>query len=80
MTTTPSPEFQRDLESLLNRHSQENGSDTPDYILACYLLGCLQTWNLAVRERDAWSGRGARVSGGTGPAPVDPAWEKGENR
>lgn len=44
------------LESLINRHSVENESDTPDFILAQYLRGCLDAWNKAVRERDRWYG------------------------
>ncbi len=30
----------------------ENGSDTPDYILAQYLSNCLQAYNDAVTSRD----------------------------
>lgn len=47
-------EFYVELTSLLNRHSVENGSDTPDYILARYLMGCLDTFERAVRQRDSW--------------------------
>ena len=36
------PTFERELESLINRFSKENDSNTPDFILAQYLLGCLQ--------------------------------------
>lgn len=46
-----------ELKRLLNRHSQENDSNTPDFILAEYLLGCLKVFNTAVRDRDKWYGR-----------------------
>jgi hypothetical protein len=46
--------FQQELTALLNSHSQENGSDTPDCILATYLLACLQEFNDAVTERTGW--------------------------
>ena len=46
--------FQKELEQLINRHSMENGSDTPDYILADYIMGCLSAWKVAVRARDKW--------------------------
>lgn len=46
--------FRTDLEHLLNRHSRENGSDTPDFILAEYLAGCLAAWDQAVSLRTAW--------------------------
>ncbi len=50
--------FEKDLESLINRYSQENASNTPDFIVAQYLLGCLATWNVAVQRREEWYGRG----------------------
>lgn len=50
-------EFKRELEALINRHSMENGSNTPDFILAQYLLGCLEGFNAAVNAREAWYGR-----------------------
>jgi hypothetical protein len=45
------------LERLLNTYSQENASNTPDFILAQYLLGCLDTWNAAIQRREEWYGR-----------------------
>lgn len=50
-------EFERELETLINRHSKENGSDTPDFILAKYLRTCLDNFNIAVKEREKWYGR-----------------------
>ncbi len=71
--------FAQELESLINRYSKENGSDTPDFILAQYLLGCLQAWNVGVQQREHWYGRPLRTNGtgGTGPSPVDPGWTEG---
>lgn len=37
-------DFVSELTSLLNRHCKENGSGTPDFILAEYLFGCLTLW------------------------------------
>ena len=45
-----------DLRDLLNAHSAEGKSDTPDYLLAKYLLKCLDAYNETVSERDAWLG------------------------
>ena len=39
------PDFITELRELLNRRSMENGSDTPDFILAQYLTDCLRAWN-----------------------------------
>lgn len=49
-------EFEKDLTKLINRYSLEAGSDTPDYILAEYLMGCLETFNDSVRRRSDWAG------------------------
>ncbi len=46
--------FKKELESLLNSYSKENGSNTPDFILAKYLVGCLNAYNKALVERDRW--------------------------
>jgi hypothetical protein len=56
--TSPAQEdFRRDLQAVINKHSRENGSNTPDYILADYLIGCLRALDIAVNDRSAWYGR-----------------------
>jgi hypothetical protein len=52
-----SSDFRKELASLLNRHSKENGCDTPDFILAKYLQGALHAFDVAVTEREKWYGR-----------------------
>lgn len=49
-------EFTRALAALVNCHSRENGSDTPDYLLADYLMGCLRAYEAATAARDKWYG------------------------
>lgn len=49
--------FERELESLINRYSQENDSNTPDFILAEHLVMVLAAWNVSVRRREQWYGR-----------------------
>lgn len=49
--------FVDELRALINRHSAENGSDTPDYILAEFLVGCLAAFDRTVRDRERWHGR-----------------------
>jgi hypothetical protein len=39
-------EFEKELASLINRHSLENGSDTPDFILARFLRQALDAFDL----------------------------------
>jgi hypothetical protein len=48
--------LEQDLASLLNRYSQENGRNTPDFQLAAYLRACLARWKTFVVKRDAWYG------------------------
>ncbi len=43
--------FRGDLASLLNQHSKEQGSNTPDFILAQYLVDCLEAFDRATLDR-----------------------------
>ena len=56
----PAGDFRGELEQLINRHSVENASNTPNFILADYLCGCLVAFDTAVQQRETWYGRGAR--------------------
>jgi len=64
-------EFEKDLTHVLNKHSIENGSNTPDFILAEALVRVLTALDGLVRAREKWYGRNA--DGGSGPVPVDPS-------
>jgi hypothetical protein len=54
----PMTEFQDELGKLINRHSQENLSGTPDFVLAQFMSDCLSAFNAATNRREAWYGRG----------------------
>lgn len=58
-TTEKQTAFQKELEQLLNQHSVENQSDTPDFILASYLNDVLKAWNDATKARQKWWGHKA---------------------
>jgi len=45
-----------ELANILNRYSCENESDTPDFILAEYLMNCLSAFELASNKREDWYG------------------------
>lgn len=49
--------FRRDLAAVLNKYSLENGSNTPDFLLADYLIDCLRALDTAIRARGRWYGR-----------------------
>ena len=52
-----------ELESLLNRHSRENKSNTPDFILASYMMLCLDAFEKISVQREAWFGHYASIEG-----------------
>jgi len=54
--------FEKALRELINLESMENASNTPDFILSQYLLGCLDVFNTAVQQRETWYERDPRPS------------------
>jgi len=48
--------FKKELEYLINKYSKENGSNTPDFILAEFMNGCLKSFDAAVKRRENWYG------------------------
>ena len=60
-------DFRRELERVINCHSKENGCNTPDFILAEFLTGCLAAFDAAVNRREKWYGRET-----AGPATTEP--------
>lgn len=59
-----------ELTRVINRFSAENGSDTPDFILSAYLLGCLAAFDAAVKLRSEWYGNPERKTSAILSAPV----------
>ena len=49
--------FRDELVALINIHSRENESNTPDYILAKFLEDCLDAFDFATKLRDKHQGR-----------------------
>lgn len=47
--------FEKELEALLNKYNKEKPSDTPDYVLAEYLVSCLDSYNRTVAARVDWT-------------------------
>lgn len=54
-------DFTKELSSLINRHSMEQNSNTPDYILANYLTNCLYAFNECSKHREAWYGKSLSI-------------------
>jgi len=49
--------LRKEIEYAINCNSAENGSNTPDFILAEYLTDCLSAHDKAVTAREKWYGR-----------------------
>ncbi len=47
-------EFQKELAALINKHSIENETNTPDFILAEYLNDCLDSFSKLMEKRTDW--------------------------
>lgn len=48
--------MKKQLESLINSECRENDSDTPDFILAEFMMKCLDAFELASNKREVWYG------------------------
>ena len=53
-----------ELVPALNRVSAENGSHTPDFVLAKFLSGCLRAFDAATLAREGWYGVALRPGQG----------------
>ena len=62
-------DFRKELTALINRHSKENGSNTPDFILAQFLGSCLDAFDIGVFSRENWYG--TRFTPGKGPENIN---------
>jgi hypothetical protein len=47
-------QFTKELTALINKYAIENQSDIPDYILANYLVNCLQNFNEHIIDLKDW--------------------------
>jgi hypothetical protein len=47
-------DLERDLAAVLNKHSEEFKSDTPDFVLARFLLVVLQAFHTGLNARKAF--------------------------
>jgi hypothetical protein len=66
--------FRKELKNLINCYSRENGSDTPDWILADYLFGCLENFDKTLQAREKWYGRDVRQKS-YGVVPTPENWD-----
>jgi hypothetical protein len=50
--------FEEETRDAINRASAENESDTPDFVLARYLMDCLAAFETSTNRRTQWHGDG----------------------
>lgn len=58
------------IEKAINSVSAENGSNTPDFILAEYLTNCLVAFDKATNAREKWYGRKVHAINVDGEPPI----------
>ena len=73
-------DLKKEIENIINKASAENESDTPDFILAEYLIDCLKAFNKATNKRQGWYGNKKKDDGNKlkepkiDLKPIDPDW------
>ena len=53
--------LRKEIEQAINRNSAENGSNTPDFILAEYLIDCLSAFERCSMAREKWYGKSLSI-------------------
>jgi len=53
--------FKSELTVLISQYYKEFPSNTPDYVLAEYMVGCLRVFNKTVKQREAYYGNESKV-------------------
>ena len=48
--------LKKEIAAVLNRACRENNTDTPDFILAQYLISCLKAGEKLIQDRDNFYG------------------------
>lgn len=57
-------DIKKEIEQVINKYSRENVSNTPDFILALYLMDCLEAYENASQRREKWFGKSLSIGGG----------------
>ena len=55
--STDNKSLYQEVREVINKHSIENRSNTPDFILSQYLMACLNAFESAVNQREKWHNR-----------------------
>ena len=63
MTIVNRENMQRTIEHAINRSCGENDSNTPDFILAQFLMDCFDAFTLCSQSREQWFGKAFKIGG-----------------
>lgn len=53
--------LEKEFAEVINRNSIENWNNTPDFILAKYLIDCLKVFSDINRNREQWYGKALKI-------------------
>jgi len=53
--------LEKEFAKVINRNSVENWNNTPDFILAKYLIDCLKVFSDINRNREQWYGKELKI-------------------
>jgi len=56
------PTLEDAIRTLLNQYSRENESNTPDFILAEYMIKSLENFEKASKARETWYGKELKIN------------------
>lgn len=56
MTSFDKQQLAKEFAEVINKHSMENESNTPDWVIGMFLVGCLEQFNFSICNRDNWYG------------------------
>lgn len=47
-------QFKEDLRFIINKNGMDSEANTPDFVLADYLMDCFSAFRVAAERRDIW--------------------------
>ena len=56
-------DLEKDIEVLMNQYNVDTITDTPDYILASYLMTCLRNYLITKATTETWFGKRITTNG-----------------
>lgn len=62
LTLKKRTQLRNDICDAINRVSAENGSNTPDFILAEYLMDCLNAYERIHNANEKWYGKELKIT------------------